>query len=336
MDRFIRKNILQETALIILFVIFLSCLSCSTTRNPVVYDKSNDDIDRLTGLISYLIKNRSIEKAKEQLQIGFEKYPDSSELKLLNGWLYLSLGNIKESGEVFNQLYEKKKISPLLLTGMARIERIKLNYQPALELIERSLKINNLLSATVFENGLIYFDMKDYNRSILYINRAEMLDPSNNDILFFKYLNNLLIKKNIDEVKHIWAKILEKDQLKDWYFINHAYYLSQLQRFDDALLIVEQGLGFFPNNSYLLNLYLCVVMEQNKNNQQKEYLDKLYEDANKLISVDIKSLIPEFIDTFYTVCELSGRTSLISETIGKFLIEFPDSHLLAGWFNRYK
>lgn len=316
-----------------LLLIILS-ISCKTTTEPVIYDKNIDKADKEADLIHILINNGNFEEAEKQLDKNLILFPDNPELLLLKGWLFLELNKFEESEKIFTLLIQKNKNNSLALTGLAVINRIKGNKDLSLKYITDALRYLPTNSNLWLEKGILEYDKKNYNKAIQYFNRAYNSDNKNIDAYFYKYITSLQLgEKEIDEIYYMWENLLEKKEYKSWYFQYHAQIIYEKQKKSLAYQIIKEGLEYFPNDLYLLNMHSYHLYNEFLLNNKKESLDEAMQ--NILICIEnSENVKPEFADTYFLLLEASGDKEKLKNEIEKYALFFPDNQIIIKWIKK--
>lgn len=111
----------------------------------------------------------------------------------------------------------------------AMTERLKANYKSSNELFEQCLTIDDHNDAIYFKMAQNYFDLKDYDNSLTYLNKALSLNPKNK--WYQKLFIEIKIKQKSD--KKTVYKLIEnyKALAANKYIINDLYRQFKRQSF---------------------------------------------------------------------------------------------------------
>jgi len=114
----------------------------------------------------------------------------------------------------------------------AMTERLKANYKSSNDLFEQCLIINDHNDAIYFKIAQNYFDLKDYDNSLIYLNKALSLKPKNK--WYQKLFIEIKIKQKSD--KKTVYKLIEnyKALAANKYIINDLYRQYKRQSFTAA------------------------------------------------------------------------------------------------------
>jgi len=323
----------KEIYFILIFIIFI--ISCKTTSKPIVYDKTNEKVDKEVELIRYLINNKNFDEAETQIENNLLIYPNNIDLLHIKAWLYLAQNKLTESEELFNKIIESKEKNPLALAGLARIYRIKGDKNKSLEYINRGILLQPLHSILWLEKGLIEFESKDYKKAYSDFNKSYSLDNRNYDAYFFKYITSLKIGRELDEVKYIWDDLVEKKITNSWYYQYHADILFERNQLDLAIKIMEDGLIIYPDDSYLLNYTAYLLYDKYAKNKNEELIKKAKEYILKCLENN-EEMSPEFVDTYLSIVELTEDKSTLKKELDKYYMIYPNSEIIIKWIKKLK
>lgn len=318
----------------ILFALVLMSLACKTLTTPIVYDKAEEKIIKEVELIRYLINNKNFEQAEKSIEENLSLYPDNLHLLHIKAWLFLAKGELDKSEELFNKVLSLKPKNPLALGGLARVYRIRGNSKKALELINNAISLQATHSILWFEKGLLDYEESDFKSAYVNFNKAYTLDNRNYDAYFFKYLSALKMGRNIDEIKNIWFEIEEKRMTKDWYYQYHVDALYAKGESDMALKIAQDGLKFYPNDIYLLNFASYLLYLKYLNTKEENFIKSAKEYILKCIDNSNEKLIPEIIDTYLSIIEVTENKNILKKEVEKYYLIFPDSEILIKWLKK--
>ena len=316
---------------LILLIVLL--LSCETTTDPIIYDKDIEVINKEAELIQILISNKNFQEAEKQIEKNLILFPNNIDIMVLKGWLLLEQKNIEESEKLFLLLLEKKRKNPLVLTGLARINRIKGNREKALEYIDEGLSYLSTNSYLWLEKGIIEYESKEYKKALINFNKSYSLYNNNNDAYFFKYITMLHTGRELDEVKQYWETLLKKRTLQSWYFQYHADFLYNKNMKENAVQILETGLENFPNDPYLLNMLSYYLFNEYKLKNDVNTLENAKKNIIKCIENNDK-IKPEFLDTYFLVLKESDEKEKLNNEIKKYSLIFPDSEIIIEWIRK--
>jgi len=323
----------KDICFILIFLIII--YSCKSTSTPIVYDKTNEKVDKEVELIRYLINNKNFVEAENQIENNLLIYPNNIDLLHIKAWLYLAQNKITESEELFNKIMASKEKNPLALAGLARINRIKGDKIKALEFINKGILLQPLHSILWLEKGLIEFDSKDYKKAYSDFNKSYSLDNRNYDAYFFKYITSLKIGRELDEVKYIWEDLVEKKITNSWYYQYHADALLEKKQLDLAVKIMEDGLNIYPDDSYLLNYTAYLLYEKYIINKEEELIKKAKEYILKCFE-NIEDITPEFVDTYLSIIELTEDKASLKKELDKYYMIYPNSEIIIKWIKKIK
>lgn len=323
-------KIKQYLALFFLLYLFVSC---KTLTEPVVYDKTNEKIDKEVELIRYLISNRSFEEAEKRVDENLQLYPNNIDLLHIKAWLYLAKEDYDKSEEFFNNVLKAKAKNPLAMAGLARIYRIKGDAKKALELVNSAISLQPTHSILWFEKGMIEYEQDDFKSAYVDFNKAYNIDIRNYDAYFFKYLSALKMGRDIDEIKGIWFEIEDKRAIKSWYYQYHVEALYEKGELNFALKVAEDGLKYFPRDIYLLNMTAYLLYKKYLDNKDESTIMK----AKEYIAICLEkseNLTVEILDTYFSIIEVTENKTFLKKEVEKYYLIYPNSELLIKWIKR--
>ncbi|MCG8571151.1 MAG: tetratricopeptide repeat protein, partial [Spirochaetes bacterium] len=318
---------------IFVFTLIMSLFSCKTTTEPVVYNKDTDVIALETQIIYQLIKDGQFQQAHLQIEKNLKLFPEDPDILLYLAWLYLKEEKYQESEELFSQLLLKNRRNPLALSGLARINRIKGNKEKALEYINTGIGMKANYSILWFEKAMLEYEMKEYKSAIIHFNKAYNLDRSLTDAYFFKYLCYLQMNYPIDEVKHHWDRILEKGKTPAWYYLYHSHILYEKGFQQNSRQLLETGLKKYPEDCYLLNFQVYLLVQSYEEDQNQEDLNL----ALEKMTLCLKEVThPAILDTYFSVLYHLKEFEQLNLALEQYINQFPDSEILIEWLEKMK
>lgn len=175
--------------------------------------------------------------------------------------------------KLFGEIHES---TAGLLNNLGNIYRNINNYSKAIELTNQSLAINLKLfkkdHPRVLENyiniGAIWFDKGNHKRAIKYFKKAEKLYKTNQSIPFILFENMGLAYEytlNYEMAEIYYRKSLlayiemhgkSSEYVADHYF-NLGRVLHHLNKFEDAIIMYNNGLDINENSEYTFYIALC-------------------------------------------------------------------------------
>lgn len=155
----------------------------------------------------------------------------------------------------FSVAAQNEKVETLLKKGVALHDKGK--YKEAIDVYEQALEIDNNNAQVLYEMGLTYFTMKDYNKAIKYSN----LSIENSDeFALHSYIN---IGSSYDDMGQpkkaisTYNKALKKFDADYLLHFNLAITLFKLKEYDDAGQHLEKAIALNPGHGsshYILGL----------------------------------------------------------------------------------
>jgi tetratricopeptide (TPR) repeat protein len=100
-------------------------------------------------------------------------------------------------------------------------ERLKENFKKSNDLLEQCLSIDNTNDVVFFKMAQNYFDLKDYSQSLIYLKKAQDINPDNK--WYQKLFIEIKIKQHADK-KEIFKLIKEFEPIaQNKYLIGDLY-----------------------------------------------------------------------------------------------------------------
>ncbi|MBP7553548.1 MAG: hypothetical protein KA885_08975 [Spirochaetes bacterium] len=317
-----------------LLIVIFAFISCKTTTEPIVYDKTQDAVEKEAGLIHYLIANDNLGEAGALLEKNLQIYPGDESLLILKGWALLQEKKYVESEQLFLEILKKNANNPVVYAGLSRIYRNTGAYDKANEYIDKGLAITKSFAILWFEKGLSQYNTNKYKEALLSFTKSYNLDKNYVDALFFKYLSQLYSGYELNDIKYQWENLVKSDKIKNYHFLYHAEALYKIGDKELGYRILTEGKTKYPEEPYILNFYAYVSTEKFRA-KELESLDE----ATKSIEVclaDTKSIQPEFVDTYLQILELNGDKAKMNEVIDKYYLLFPESVEIMAWLKKIK
>lgn len=322
---------MKNIHLVLILIVLALAVSCKSTAEPVVYDENVDRIDEECQIIHLLINNKNYKEASFRIEKNLQLYPNNIDILLLKAWLLLQEKEYSQSEELLLAILEKNKKNPLALAGLGRIYRLNGDFEKAKSYIELGIGLQSNQSIFWFEMGIIDFESKEYKKAILNFTKAVSLEKNNYDALFFRYICYLKEEKDVDKRKQIWENLVKANMMKSWYYLYHANTLYEIGNKDDAFFILNEGLGKFPGDIYLLNYHAYLLIEKYKKENKTEDLQKAEEYSKQCLKSEIN---PEFLDTYFMILELNGKLGELKQELNRYLLEYPESKILLKWLKK--
>lgn len=317
-----------------LLLVISAFISCKTTTTPIVYDKTQDAVEKEAGLIHYLIANDNLEEAGNLLEKNLQLYPNDESLLILKGWALLQGKKFGESEEVFLQILKKNANNPVVYAGLSRIYRNKGAYDKANEYIDKGLLISKSFAILWFEKGLSQYNTNKYKEALLSFTKSYNLDKNYADALFFKYISQLYSGYELNDIKYQWENLVKSDKIRNYHYLYHAEALYKIGDKELGYRILTEGRTKYPEEPYILNFYSYASAEK----YRAKEIDSL-DEAIKSMEVclaDTKSIQPEFVDTYLQILEIIGDKAKMNEVIDKYYLLFPESAEIMTWLKKIK
>ncbi len=186
---------------------------------------------------------RAIKLVKESLEINQEKV----DSWILLGDSYDGIGRKKEALQAYNKALDlsENKLDILKKKGrtlykMKRYDEAILCFEDVLELDSEAKEVWNNKALCHMRNG-------EYEESIESINNALSIDPDFEEAL----VNKALIFENMGEIQNaldVSKELVKSFPNKSEYYYFRGAYLTELERFDEALKSMSRAVELNPEN----------------------------------------------------------------------------------------
>jgi tetratricopeptide (TPR) repeat protein len=309
-------------------------LSCKTTTEPIKYDKNLETITKEAQVIQFLINNGNYDKAKEKIDKILQFYPDNIDIIELKGWLYIKTNKLQDAEKIFNELLTRNNKNPHAYAALARIYRILGDKEKAEKMVDKGLDYLPTISLLWLEKGIIEYESEDYKKALVDFNKSYTFDNNNIDAYFFKYITMLKLGRDLDEIKYFWNKITTNRLYKNWYFLYHSSVLYDLGLKEMALQVSENGLVYYPDDPYLLNITAYLYYDKYMTDKNDDTLNSADKNITKCLEKAVV-MKPEFIDTYFLILEAKNDNKKLLSEVNKYVLIFPDSPLLLKWLKKY-
>lgn len=321
---------------LLLFLLLLSISSCKTTATPIIYDETIKKIKKEIEVITLMIQANQLDDAETRLNKNLSLYTQNPDLFTLKCFLLLKQNRLNEAKKWINEALTLTPGNPLLYTASAEIAIAEGEYESAEKLFEKSLKLSPYLSYTWYRKGLLEFQQNDYSNALISFQKAYQSDPKNRQAYFFRYLSKLYTTKNLDAHKEEWFEIKKNLLTVDsYYYTFHAKALYDIHYFQDAQILLKEGLEKYPNDPYLLNLKIVMQLEEYRKNPEASSVS-LIQIEKDILQVLETLLIPETLDTYFHYLILSGQTEQLKSEYKIYILQFPNSPLIHYWGTKLK
>ena len=198
-------------------------------------------------LISQLIHRGEIKKAQETINQYNYSIEELQKVNFLKGMIFLKLEEYPKSLNYFKKSFKHEDFKEDSLNNICLILRLRNKKKILLNLINLLLKLKSKKDNTIFNISKLYDFLGIYDDSIKILDTIKNTDP---EIIGFKaslYRKKKLIPQAL--------KIIENHKnFKGNFFLlkEKASCLAYLEKFEDALKIINQLLKDFPKDSTLL------------------------------------------------------------------------------------
>lgn len=222
------------------------------------------------------------EKKYEKSLEGINKlllFNQNEILYSFQGLHHYLLNDYEEANKSYDKaikLNPKNFIPYKLKANIYRIQKKYLlaidNYKISLELNKDDVELYNMIST-------VYYDIKNYNESLYYVNKYLEIFPNNFDVTYGKAMILCNLNK-YDEAMKMLNEIKKQDKSNRIYSTMAILSVSQ-KKIEEAIGYINEGLTLNPNDVDLLNIRLVIYMRNFKG--RKETLEFI----NNSINMDL-------------------------------------------------
>ncbi len=213
-------------------------------------------------------------------EINFKKLLDLAEDKqeliaFLNdiGYIYLSLKQYHKAYKYYSRAYELDKSDFHLLYEMAFCLEKQNKNQKSKELYIKYLKNNPYSKLAWYNLGVVYIKLNETNKALEAFDFALAIDPAFSSAIYNK-AHLLFETKKYDESIHYYKKILKLENNNPSAFFFIAKNLIELKKYHSALIYLQKALEkvpFFPQAWHEIAKILFI---NNKLKESKHYIFK--------------------------------------------------------------
>lgn len=312
---------------LIYIMIFFTVLSCKTIE-PIVYDKNLPKINKELFGINLMIRQGEFDDADKRLEQALILYPESKDLKISKCFLLIEQNKNREANELIDSFLLQMPENALLYTAKGILEVKNSKYNEALECFEKSIALSNSsLASPWFQKGLLFYRQSSYEKASECFFKAKQIDFRNPDFIFFYFLSQLYITKNLEANIHLWKSVENKIvEIPSWYYSFYTKALYDINYKEDAIKVMNEGLKKYPNDLYLQLFDCCVQLDNVKNEGTTP--DAVL--GNKIKQILFKLPCPEAADAWITWLDMSNDERLATEC-RKYIALYSYSPLIQFW-----
>lgn len=181
------------------FFAVLFCISVSAFSQDITVMK-----DAFTNSYAYE-KTKDYTKAISEILAVYDEKSYETNIRL--GWLYYENGSYTNSAQYYAKAIALMPYSVEARLGYILPEKALGNWDLVTAAYEAILKIDSQNSYANYNLGLIYYNNKDYQTALTYIEKAANLYPFNYDItLLYGWINFQIGKLSVAKV--LFTKVL--------------------------------------------------------------------------------------------------------------------------------
>ncbi|PWE70099.1 hypothetical protein B1R38_27895 [Bacillus cereus] len=252
-----KKHILHRSVLI------YNCTLTSTALKK--YEQALNYFDYLLNLDPYYpdywiqradLHNKlgNIKNAIDDYSKAIKLNPFAEGMYFSRALLYEKSGKLKEASQDYQRAIDlnPKHTESILNYGVLLMNQQKL--KEALDLFNKLLSLNIENKHEVYNNiGLIYLELKDYEKSIEKFNKSLLIKPdystsyANKAIVYFEL-------KQMKESLYCLNKAINYENNNEEYIFNRAFLLNEIKEFDKCINDLNKLLNINPLNEEAKNL----------------------------------------------------------------------------------
>ncbi|PHR74202.1 MAG: hypothetical protein COA67_01580 [Lutibacter sp.] len=194
---------------------------------------------------AYLEKAKTFEKLNREEE-AIESYLITNELEDPTAFAYYRIG------ECYNKLGDKDL---------------------SVQYYKKTVKEDPLLDKGWLALTKLYYDEKNYQKSLYYINKALSIDDSNT--LYWRMYSEICLKLNLFEeaASGFYSCIDNGDDNLDIY-LGLSDVLNFIGEFDDSLLVMSKAIEIFPHYAEVEYRIACLCYVLGKNADGKKFLQR--------------------------------------------------------------
>jgi tetratricopeptide (TPR) repeat protein len=234
--------------------------------DPKDYTACNNKGVFLTKLEKY---NEAIECFKEAITLN-PKY-----IKAYNnlGYSYQCLNMFKEASLCFDKSLEIKcNVDACLFKGKLLFDS-KLYFESA-HCYDKALEIDSNNIHALYNRGLLYAKLNDYDKSLEYLNKVIHLDPNEPDNYVCKAYILAQSNKFKEEAIYYYDKSIELNSNLISSYFNKANLMKELKYYDKALKLYDLILNKNANDPIVLNNKGLCLLDMNLVDEALAYFDE--------------------------------------------------------------
>lgn len=312
---------------LVYIIILLTILSCKTIE-PIVYDKNLPKINKELFGINLMIRQGEFDDADKRLEQALVLYPENKDLKTVKCFLLIEQNKNREANELIDSFLSQMPENALLYTAKGMLEVKNSKFDKALEYFEKSITLSNSrLASPWFQKGLLFYRQSNYEKASECFFKAKQIDFRNPDFIFFYFLSQLYITKNLEANIHLWKSAENRiAEIPSWYYSFYTKALYDIDCKEDALKLMNEGLKKYPNDLYLQLFDCCVQLDDAK--KKGTIPDAALGD--KIRQILFKLPCPETADAWIIWLDMSNDERLAAEC-RKYTALYSYSPLTQFW-----
>lgn len=220
--------------------------------------KAPDLVDAYLGLGEIYLSQSQWKEAFDIFKMGLVTNPANPLLRVNLGLTYLSMGKLTQAQRTFDAVLVKNPINAEAITGLGKISEMVGDVNSAEYRYKQALRIDptNLFALSTLAR--FYLDERDYDEAQKYYETILRLDPKASwaqqgleNAKFGPLLleaDKMFVQRNYEGVEQIYLKLIAESPKNPDYYVKLAQYYVKEKKYQEALVILTQGLSEAPQS----------------------------------------------------------------------------------------
>jgi len=181
-----------------ILIIAYSCNNGADTSTKIVEDVNNNEYSELDSLSQaiidspensntyykrslYFYSENELDQALGDITRALKIDESVAEFYFVEANIYYDQQRFKKAFESYQKVYELDNENELAILKLSQIELILKNYDLAIEMVNKALKLNSMNANAYYLKGIIYLDGNDTATALSSFQTAIEVDPSHFD-----------------------------------------------------------------------------------------------------------------------------------------------------------
>jgi tetratricopeptide (TPR) repeat protein len=199
---------------------------------------SPDNSNAYYGRALYFFNENELDQALDDIKRALRINTSVAEFYFVEGNIYYNDQRFKEAFEAYQKVIELDVEHELAILKLSQIELVLKNYDLAIEMVNRALKLNTMNSEAYYLKGFIYLDSKDTSTAISSFQTAIEVDPSHFDSYII--LGNIWSETNFEYAESYYKQALKiaPESIEALYNIGILY--QYFNKYDEAYPVYDE------------------------------------------------------------------------------------------------